>query len=269
MLEGQEVLVKTFVRFFFMVSLSLPLPAAEEDLGFKTSYSFQPGVVLHGEHAEPYMVMGFDTNQAPVFLWTGFGYTIKVDEADDSATAAYYPWLTTVLAVTLFSNASGDSFIRPQLTIPWSTLTYQVPGLGINVQKTVPVDWSRLGPTGFVFQGEVNFFPGLLDNPWYEEASAAGVNVGRKYWKMTYGGMIKYYYKDRYIDFQARFVTDNYAYDVEGRYTTITNTDWFLTVGMKGLAVRGGITTNGWNYSRDGGKLVPDLLPNFSLLLFP
>lgn len=68
--------------------------------------------------------------------------------------------------------------------------------------------------------------------------------------------------------FRARFVTDNYAYEVEGRYTTITNTDWFITTGVKGLAVRAGITTNGWNSSRDGGRVVPELLPNFSIILY-
>jgi len=223
---------------------------------------------MMGAHNEPYMVLGFDTNSDPIYLWTGFGNTIKVDKADDSATAVYYPWLTTVIGITAVSNKSGDSFIRPQLTIPWSNLDYQFPGLGLNSQYTLPLGHTERRPSGFVFQAEFNFFPGILDNPWYEEAKATGVNVGKKYWKMAYGGMIKYYYGSWYADFQARFVTDNYAYEVEGRYTTITNTDWFLTTGVNGLAVRAGITTNGWNSSRDGGRIVPELLPNFSIILY-
>jgi hypothetical protein len=260
---------KVLITSAVLVLIASGVCFAEDSKRFNTNLSFQPGLIFYKNHTEAYAVFGFDTSRDPLFLWTGFGYTVKTMPEDNSASALLYPWVTTTAGVTAFQNSSGDSFVRPQVSVPWANLSYQFPGLGLKAQWTLPRNAANRAESGFVFSGEFIYFLAVHDNPWYDQAMSDGVDVGSKYWKANYGLIIKYYYRLWHIDFQARFSSDNYAYNIEGRWSTITNTDWLVTLGTNGFAIVGGISTNGWNYSRNNGNPVPDILPNFSIILYP
>lgn len=234
---------------------------------FDTAMSFQPGATVYplDGHAEAFFTMGFNTSRGLFNMWSGLGGTVQVQ---GTATTLRYPWMLTVASVQVVSLGSGAFTLRPQVTLPWSVLSYKAPGIGLIARGDIRLGGSRGATPSLIVQAEANYFPPLLGNPWSADAAAAGVDVGEKYWMLGYGGYVKLKASDALtFGIDARLESDNCAYFAGGTYHMLTNADVAAIVELRGLAFRAGIILNGWNQQVVGESRRYVILPSFSIIL--
>jgi len=254
------------IRFAVALALLSSCAWAEGIGKFETTVSFQPGVTVYPQdaHAEAYCTLGCNTSHGPLNIWSGLGGTVKVS---GTATEVLYPWMLSVASIEVLSLGSGVFSLRPQVTVPWSALSYKTPGVGLIARADLPMTGSGDAATSLVVQGELNFFPPLLTNPWHAAALAAGVDVGEKYWLLQYGGHLKVRFPGPLtVGIDARIESDNCAYYAGGAWFMTPSADLAAMVELPGLSVRAGIVLNGWNQAVSGGQREYVVLPSFSVV---